>query len=337
MTSLREIERALVEALPAELQEEALELAHFLFDLTVNPENTKDVQTKLNNNKKIQGALQVLAGRDIRIDSSLISFGTGSQIGDITIGDVAGGNIYKITVNIQLASSKKRFNSDITEKRINQIWEQANILISEEHWEDAERLLTQIEKINPLFGNIKPKLEEVRKQVMAIKYYRSLCQIEEARWYDVKLGLGVLTHKFPNFRDTHNLKGWIHQQEERMLQQKKAQKAFDNNHWEEAVDILKRILAEFPENEEAEELLRRVLRAIEEEHHLHILPEERVRLREERRRMANTEQKRKHFSQQIEHQNNSKERTSDISITIVVFVILIITIIILLYYIQLAW
>jgi hypothetical protein len=44
--------------------------------------------------------LAALAGREIRADNRLLSFGDQSQVGDVAVRDLAGGNIYHITFNV---------------------------------------------------------------------------------------------------------------------------------------------------------------------------------------------------------------------------------------------
>lgn len=44
--------------------------------------------------------LAALAGRELQADNRLLSFGAQSQVGDVAVRDLAGGNIYHITFNI---------------------------------------------------------------------------------------------------------------------------------------------------------------------------------------------------------------------------------------------
>ena len=63
----------------------------------------------MNNEELLDAALKI-AGRKIAIQNKIVSFGEGNQIGDIAIQDVAGGDIFKPIVNIQM-------NTSLTEKQ----------------------------------------------------------------------------------------------------------------------------------------------------------------------------------------------------------------------------
>jgi tetratricopeptide (TPR) repeat protein len=94
MVTTDELERALREALPADQHGKVTALAGLIADAAGGAGTHPPVGTNL------APALQSLAGREIRVGSALVSFGADSQIGDITIGDVAGGDIIRVSLAI---------------------------------------------------------------------------------------------------------------------------------------------------------------------------------------------------------------------------------------------
>lgn len=90
---------ALAAALPAELVDRAPALAVLLVGLAdgaVPPGASLDPALK--------AALRALAGSAVAVAGASVSFGSGSQFGDITIGDVVGGD--KLTVSIAVPASR---------------------------------------------------------------------------------------------------------------------------------------------------------------------------------------------------------------------------------------
>jgi energy-coupling factor transporter ATP-binding protein EcfA2 len=76
-------------------------LATLLNDLLTGHISPDIAQAKFNTSADLQALLLNLMGRELRHESTLISFGAGSQFGDISISDVAGRDIIKISVGIQ--------------------------------------------------------------------------------------------------------------------------------------------------------------------------------------------------------------------------------------------
>lgn len=90
------IAKAIAAALPPNLQSLAPKLADQLTILVAKPADEPEPEVAA----ALGPALAALAGRQLPVGSSLISFGADSQLGDVMIGDVAGGNIVKISISI---------------------------------------------------------------------------------------------------------------------------------------------------------------------------------------------------------------------------------------------
>lgn len=100
MTTATEIEAALRQHLSAELQGVAPEMAEVFTGIAMDTVSPTEAQTRLKAIPDLDSALHALAGQKVPENKSLITFGAGSQIGDVTIsGDIAGGNIVKFSIN----------------------------------------------------------------------------------------------------------------------------------------------------------------------------------------------------------------------------------------------
>jgi hypothetical protein len=114
MTTRKEIERALRTALPEELQDKALYLSVLLssvIDHSLTPEEFKE---ELLAEPAANKAYNKLSGKHITLDKAVISFGQGNQAGDITVRDVAGNNINRIHININVHHN----NNQVTPTRL---------------------------------------------------------------------------------------------------------------------------------------------------------------------------------------------------------------------------
>lgn len=87
-----EIERALREALPAELRDQAPALARQIAAAAAAETPAPAPE--------LAPALRALAGQELRAGHAVVSFGPGAQTGDVTISDVAGGDLVKVTLVI---------------------------------------------------------------------------------------------------------------------------------------------------------------------------------------------------------------------------------------------
>lgn len=100
MLTIDALARALEAALPADYRACALRLATLLANRSGGQSAGTD-ESEAPADSDLSDALNALAGRAIRAGAGLISFGSGSQFGDIIFsGDVAGGNIVRITLNL---------------------------------------------------------------------------------------------------------------------------------------------------------------------------------------------------------------------------------------------
>lgn len=104
MTNTADIETTLQAALPAHLSGAAPELARLLNELAEHQLSTKDAQRQVAASGGLRDALEVLAGQTLSVSNAAISFGAGTQTGDITIGDVAGGDLIKVNLNVYYAA-----------------------------------------------------------------------------------------------------------------------------------------------------------------------------------------------------------------------------------------
>lgn len=100
MPSSAEIEAALRHALPAEAHATIPALAQLLAGISTGAVSPAQARADLEATPGLADALRALSGQDLRASDAVLSFGAGSQTGDVTIsGDIAGGDIYQITIN----------------------------------------------------------------------------------------------------------------------------------------------------------------------------------------------------------------------------------------------
>ena len=93
MPSATEIESALWSALPPDLRGGAIKLAHLV--VVASASGTEGSERISPIPPEIESALKALAGRKVETDSAVLSFGADNRFGDVKIGDVAGGNLFK--------------------------------------------------------------------------------------------------------------------------------------------------------------------------------------------------------------------------------------------------
>lgn len=105
MISVSELEDALRAALPEQHQRRAAELARLLAD-ALNPISSGHRPVA---SPGVRPVLEALAGHEVSIQKSLITFGEGSQMGDVTIsGDLIEGDSLKVTLNVTAPVSTLR-------------------------------------------------------------------------------------------------------------------------------------------------------------------------------------------------------------------------------------
>jgi hypothetical protein len=93
-----DVVRALRAALPDEASSEAPDLARLLRGLASGELSPAAVHDQLDADPALAKLLRSLVGQEIQVGPSAVAFGEGSQVGDVSIRDVAGGDI--ITVNV---------------------------------------------------------------------------------------------------------------------------------------------------------------------------------------------------------------------------------------------
>jgi len=97
MYAAEEIERTLREVLPPDLHPMATLVAPLLADVARGVISIDELQQRLQYLDRTRLA-EALAGQDLRTPSAVISFGAGSETGDMHIGDVAGRDIIKLNI-----------------------------------------------------------------------------------------------------------------------------------------------------------------------------------------------------------------------------------------------
>lgn len=101
MTNTFNIETALRQALSADLQGAAPSLAQILSSLLASEADAATTQQAIAADVGLRKALQVLGGQRIEASNAVISFGAGSQMGDVTItGSIAGRDVITLHVNL---------------------------------------------------------------------------------------------------------------------------------------------------------------------------------------------------------------------------------------------
>jgi hypothetical protein len=97
MLQVADIEAALRQHLPAEYYLAIPSLAQALAEASTGAVNAAQAALP-----GLADALRALAGREVQVNNALITFGSGNQLGDVTINDVAGGNMIKLHFNLEV-------------------------------------------------------------------------------------------------------------------------------------------------------------------------------------------------------------------------------------------
>lgn len=101
MITAADIETALRQHLPAELHEGIPALARLLANAATRAMSSHEAPARIAASPDLVRPLQALAGQQVATGSALITFGAGSQVGDVTIsGDVAGGSIVRLSLDV---------------------------------------------------------------------------------------------------------------------------------------------------------------------------------------------------------------------------------------------
>lgn len=103
------LQEALTKSLPAALDNALSDqlslLTGLLSDFHKGQLSEEDLTQALTSEAMLSDLLLMLAGQEVAVRNRLISFGSGTQTGDVTFRDVAGNNIFNITLQIQVPPS----------------------------------------------------------------------------------------------------------------------------------------------------------------------------------------------------------------------------------------
>lgn len=100
MTSEHEITQAIQQVLPKEMHSYISPLVNLLISMNSGMVSQADVESQINSNPDLINVVNALSGMKITSNNATLQFGNNSQTGDITIRDVARGNITHLTINL---------------------------------------------------------------------------------------------------------------------------------------------------------------------------------------------------------------------------------------------
>lgn len=98
--SVSALEAALRAALPAQLHRHAPALAQLVADTAAGAITAEEASERLRTDIALSQLFASLAGQHVDAQGAVISFGAGSQLGDVSIQDVAGRDIIKFSVTV---------------------------------------------------------------------------------------------------------------------------------------------------------------------------------------------------------------------------------------------
>ncbi|MBX0331536.1 formylglycine-generating enzyme family protein [Oscillochloris sp. ZM17-4] len=259
-----EVERELRAALPAEAQAQAPGLARLLSELADGTIRPEALGTRLAADPALAALLRSLVGQQINLGATALSFWEGSQVGDVSIRDVAGRDI--ITVNVYHGAPTAAPLPDVpapnptiptlTPADIERIWRRALSAYLQRRWQQAEPLLAAIAAAAPGHRDVQARLAEARRQLGLLARYADLRALRDAGdWHAVLGGLAELDAAQPGHPDPQSLRGWAAARQRREGRYDAALAAADAGDWATAADALEALLAEAPGDAEAEELL----------------------------------------------------------------------------------
>jgi tetratricopeptide (TPR) repeat protein len=101
MLNSSELRKVLAQYLPDTHINLITELAQIIADTVNNENDLANIDRHLQNNAQFKGMLLELGGAALLLDNSVVRFGSNNQLGDITISDVAGGDIFKFQITLQ--------------------------------------------------------------------------------------------------------------------------------------------------------------------------------------------------------------------------------------------
>ena len=104
--SVHQVETALLQALPADLHAQVPALVHALAEAlrgVLTPDGTT-----LPADAALMPLLRQLAERQIAAEGTVLTFGEGNELGDVKIGDVAGRDLFNLTIQVVAAPDWRR-------------------------------------------------------------------------------------------------------------------------------------------------------------------------------------------------------------------------------------
>lgn len=102
MKDLQTLEQVLKNALPVDLHDEVPRLAVKIQSAIDNIQASEANKDASDYDVELATVVAALAGKELRAEATVLSFGSGNQIGDISIRDIAGGNIAHVSVNVKI-------------------------------------------------------------------------------------------------------------------------------------------------------------------------------------------------------------------------------------------
>lgn len=96
---MTDFDATLRSALPPSLHDAVPAIVQILQAAEAGDSTSEAIRARIAADPSLQQALQRLAGQRLDAGGRLIAFGAGSQVGDVSIGELAGGDIIKLTVN----------------------------------------------------------------------------------------------------------------------------------------------------------------------------------------------------------------------------------------------
>lgn len=102
MVNVQLLEQELRKAIPAELHHKIPQLVKQLQEVIEDANNFQEGQQVSLSSPQLKSVLSALAGKELQTEAAILSFGSGNQIGDISIRDIAGGNVNHSNINVKV-------------------------------------------------------------------------------------------------------------------------------------------------------------------------------------------------------------------------------------------
>jgi hypothetical protein len=107
MVQAHDIEKALRHILPLEMQGQVKQLAQIIADRANKRSTTSTATQQVNSSEGMQDAFLHLAGETINASGAVLTFGEGSQIGDVRVRDLAGRDVVNFNIYINHSALEK--------------------------------------------------------------------------------------------------------------------------------------------------------------------------------------------------------------------------------------